>query len=144
LTAGAVTSALVLVRTAAGGVEARLHRDGRVDRFVSDPRDPSGIAGKVDAALADERAPFAETGTMTASGPAWWHWGLIGLGAAAIVAGGVLNGLAAEQVDSELNAGEDVWDDVEAKKVGFWSLYGAGAALSLTGTIFAAIEAAGD
>ncbi|MBT9558742.1 MAG: hypothetical protein IV100_22110 [Myxococcales bacterium] len=141
LTSGVVPWALVLARAASGGIEARLHRDGRVDRLVGDPSD---LAGKVDAILADESRPFAEAAAATSAGTAWWHWGLIGLGAAALVAGGVLNGLAAEQVESELNAGEDVWDDVEARTIGYWSLYGAGAALSLTGTIFAAIDAAGD
>lgn len=139
--AGTVPWAAVIVRDSSGALEAHLHRGGRVDRFVGDA---SGIAQMIDAALADGAAPFEVPADAASVGPAWWHWGLIGVGAAAVVAGGVLNGLAAEQVDSELNAGNDVWDDVEAKRVGYWSLYGAGAALSLAGTILAAIAATGD
>jgi len=141
LAAGTVPWALVLTRDTTGALEARLHRGSRVDRLVGDASD---IAGKIDVALAEDAAPFDGVALAATGGPAWWHWGLIGLGATALVVGGVLNGLAADQVESELNAGEDVWDEVEAKEVSFWSLYGAGGALSLTGTILAAIAATGE
>ncbi len=83
--------------------------------------------------------PVAESGRLP-----WWTWTLLGVGTAALIGGGVVNALAVQNREDNINAGRNTLSEEEVSVPTFATLYGVGGAALLSGLVLAIVQSDGE
>ncbi len=121
-----------------GRVTGRLLRPNRAVQ-ISGPMAPEASSPWLHSALAQ-----GERAVQALRRPAWWHWTLIGAGAA-LIAGGAAAHVQGTAALRETESGDaDRRGELGAAEAGYGALYTAGGAALVTGAILAIIGAPQD